>query len=162
MLVKKINYVDFNGVEREEDYMFNLNKAELIKWLTTTGGYTIDVVLQKMIETQNARDMVNEFETLIMMAYGEKSLDGKLFIKSQEVKDRFRYSPAYEALFMELIGDADKAADFFNKVCPSDLAEEVSKIMRENPEQIPENLRESVQVLQQNQQNKVTQMPTNN
>lgn len=153
MLIKKIKYTDFNGQEREEEFMFNLNKSEIIKWLTTTGGYTIEAVLQKMVETENARDMVNEFEMLIMMSYGEKSLDGKSFVKSKEVQDKFRYSLAYDALFMELIGDAAKAADFFNKVIPSDLADEVNKIMVEHPEQIPETLRENLP-----EANKVVQM----
>lgn len=138
MLVKKIKYTDFNGQEREEEFLFNLNKSELIKWLTTNGGYTIEAILQKMIETENVRDMINEFETIIMMSYGEKSLDGKKFIKSKEVQDQFRYSPAYDELFMELVGDAKKAAEFFNKIIPSDLAEEVNKMMKENPDQIPE------------------------
>ena len=138
MLVKKIKYTDFNGQEREEEFLFNLNKSELIKWLTTNGGYTIEAILQKMIETENVRDMINEFETIIMMSYGEKSLDGKKFIKSIEVQDQFRYSPAYDELFMELVGDAKKAAEFFNKIIPSDLAEEVNKMMKENPDQIPE------------------------
>lgn len=144
MLIKKIKYTDWNGQEREDEFMFNLSKSELIKWLTTNGNYTIDSVLKKMIETENARDMVNEFEFLIMEAYGEKSLDGRTFVKSKEVKDRFRYSPAYDVLFMELISDSKKAADFFNKVIPSDLADEVNKIITEHPDQIPEIVKDKV------------------
>lgn len=138
MLIKKIKYTDWNGQEREEEFYFNLSKTELIKWLTTNGNYTIDAVLKKMIETENARDMVNEFEFLIMEAYGVKSLDGKTFVKSKEVKDQFRYSPAYDELFMELISDSKKASDFFNKVIPSDLAEEVNNIIKDHPEQVPD------------------------
>lgn len=144
MLIKKIKYTDYNGQEREEDFYFNLSKSELIKWLTTNGNYTIDAVLEKMIQTENARDMVEEFEFLIMEAYGTKSLDGKTFIKSKEVKDQFRYSPAYDVLFMELISDAKVAADFFNKVIPSDMADEVAKIMKENPDQIPDVVKDKM------------------
>lgn len=144
MLVRKIKYQDYNGVEREDDFYFNLNKAEIVKWLTTNGNYTLDAVLEKMIKTENARDLVNEFDTLIMMAYGEKSLDGKRFIKSQEVKDAFRESEAYSALFMELISDASKASEFFNKIIPSDLAEEVTKIMAENKDGLPDALKDYV------------------
>ena len=143
MLVKKIKYTDFNGQEREEEFLFNLNKSELIKWLTTNGGYTIEAILQKMIDTENVRDMINEFETLILTSYGEKSLDGKRFVKTKEIQDNFRYSPAYDELFMELVGDASKAADFFNKIIPSDLAAEVDKIMKENPDQIPDVLKKA-------------------
>lgn len=143
MLVKKIKYTDFNGQEREEEFLFNLNKSELIKWLTTNGGYTIEAILQKMIDTENVRDMINEFETLILTSYGEKSLDGKRFVKTKEIQDNFRYSPAYDELFMELVGDASKAAEFFNKIIPSDLAAEVDKIMKENPDQIPDVLKKA-------------------
>lgn len=31
MLKKDIKYADFNGVEREESYYFNLSKAELME-----------------------------------------------------------------------------------------------------------------------------------
>lgn len=142
MLAKTIKYTDYNGVDREEVFYFHLSKADVIKWITTNGNYTLDTVLEKMIRTENAKDLVSEFETLIMMAYGEKSLDGKRFIKSQEVKDAFRESEAYSVLFMDLISDAKKAAEFFNKIIPSDLAAEVSKLMNENPEKIPEVLRD--------------------
>lgn len=134
MLCKKIKYTDYNGVEREEEFYFNLSKAEIMKWLTTNGAYTIDSVLKKMIETENVKDMVGEFEFLIQTAYGEKSLDGKRFIKSPEVKANFIESEAYSVLFMELVGDAQKAAEFFNAIIPADLAAEVDKIMKENPE----------------------------
>lgn len=160
MLVKKIKYTDYNGVEREEEFYFNLNKAEIIKWLTTNGNYTIDAVLEKMIKTENVKDMINEFETLIMMSYGVKSLDGKRFIKSQEVKDEFHDSEAYSVLFMELVSDASKAADFFNKICPPDLASEVNKIMAEHPEQIPEVVRDYMPQVQQAKENNIMPMPT--
>ncbi len=160
MLIRKIKYTDFLDNEREEEFYFNLSKSEIIKWLTTEGGYTIDAVLQKMIETENVKDLVGTFESLIMMSYGERSLDGKSFIKSEEVKEKFRYSAAYDALFMELVGDAKKAAEFFNGICPPDLAQEVDKIMKENPESLPENLRNIVPTQIASDENKVTQMPT--
>lgn len=157
MLVKKIKYTDYNGVEREEDFYFHLNKAELTKWLTTQGAYTIDAVLQKMIDTENVRDMVNEFEFLILESYGEKSLDGKTFIKNEEIKNRFKNSEAYANLFMELVGDAQKAAEFFNKIIPADLASEVSRIVNENPEGLPDAVKDYIP----KQQAGVVNMPTN-
>lgn len=162
MLIKKIKYKDFMDVEREEEFMFNLNKGEIIKWLTTNGNYTIDSILKKMIDSENVKDLINEFETLIMMSYGERSLDGRQFVKSQEVKDRFRYSAAYDALFMELVGDAQKAAAFFNAIVPADLAEEVNKMMQEHPEQIPDTLKEYMIDTDTKEDPKVVSMPGNN
>ena len=40
MLKKTITYTDYNGVERTEDFYFNLSKGEIIEMeLTTEGGY---------------------------------------------------------------------------------------------------------------------------
>ena len=39
MLKKTIKYEDYNGTEREEDFYFNLTKAELMEMeMSTTGG----------------------------------------------------------------------------------------------------------------------------
>ena len=39
MLKKTIKYTDYNGVERTEDFYFNITKAEAIEMeMTTTGG----------------------------------------------------------------------------------------------------------------------------
>lgn len=151
MLCKKIKYTDYNGVEREEEFYFNLNKAEVMKWLTTNGAYTIDSVLKKLIETENVKDMVGEFEFLIQTAYGERSLDGKTFDKSPEILRKFVNSEAYSELFMELVGNADKAAEFFNGVLPADLANEVDKVIKDNPE-----------ALQGKMPSNISQMPVTN
>ena len=40
MLKKTIEYVDYNGNPRKEDFYFNLSEAELAKMeLSVTGGY---------------------------------------------------------------------------------------------------------------------------
>mgnify|MGYP007065598478 CR=1 FL=1 len=39
MLKKTVTYTDYNGVERTEDFYFNLTRSELIEMhLTTEGG----------------------------------------------------------------------------------------------------------------------------
>lgn len=162
MLIKKIKYTDYNGVEREEEFYFNLSKAEVLKWLTTNGAYTIDSVLKKMIDTENVKDMIGEFEYLIQTSYGEKSLDGKTFDKSPEILRKFVNSEAYSVLFMELAGDAKKAAEFFNGIVPSDLAAEVDKIMKENPEALTDVNKAKEMLDQKPTLSNVTQMPTNN
>ena len=132
MLKRTITYTDYNGESRTEDFYFNLNKAEIIEWLTTSSNYTLDVVVEKLIKTRNAKEIVNIFKDLIYRSYGEKSLDGRRFIKSKEVKDNFTETEAYAILFTELVSDAAKAADFFNAIIPADLAAEVEKTMNEN------------------------------
>lgn len=144
MLRKTITYTDYNGETRTEDFYFNLNKAEIIDWLTTSGNYTLDVVVDHLVKTRNTKEIVNIFKDLIYRSYGEKSLDGRRFIKSTEVKDGFIETEAYSVLFTELITDSSKAAEFFNAIIPADLAEEVEKAMAENPDGIPAEIRDYI------------------
>lgn len=144
MLKKTIEFVDYDGNKRKEDHYFNLNKAELIEWLTTSGDYTLDKVLLRIAKERNGRKIMETFKDLIYRSYGEKSLDGRRFIKSEEVKANFMETEAYSKLFVEICSDAKKAAEFINGLIPKDLAEEVEKAFRENPDGIPEELKDYI------------------
>lgn len=157
MIVKKIKYKDFKGVEREEDFYFNMSKAEVIKWLTTSGNYTIDKVIEKLVKTENVRDLVGEFDYLITESIGEISLDGIRFVKNEEIKTRFIQSNAYSELFMELVSDAKKAAEFFNGILPDDLSSAIQTAMSENPDAIPSVLQDYVGT--NNEKAEVVNMP---
>lgn len=117
MLKKNIKYVDYDGNERTEDFYFNLNKAEVIELqLGTVGGLT--KTLEKIVQEKDTSRIIEYFKTIILKAYGEKSADGRRFIKSQELRDAFEQTEAYSELFMELARDAKMAAEFINGVLP--------------------------------------------
>lgn len=142
MYKKTITFTDYNGVERKEDHYFHLNKAEVIKWLTTSGDYTLDKVLDRLSTERNGKKIMEIFEDLIHRSYGRKSLDGRKFEKTEEIWNDFYQTEAYSVLFTELVTDAKKASDFVNRIIPQDLANEVEKIIRENPNGIPDTLRD--------------------
>ena len=117
MLKKTIKFNDYNGVEREETYYFNLSKAEIMEMeMSTTGGFT--EMLEKIIEAQDVPSIIKIFKNIILKAYGEKSPDGKRFIKSEELSTAFSQTEAYSELFMELATDADAASKFVNGIIP--------------------------------------------
>lgn len=142
MLKKTITYEDYDSNKRTEDHYFNLNKAEVIKWLTTSGDYTLDKVLERLSTERNGKKIMEIFEDLIHLSYGKKSLDGRKFEKTEEIWNDFYQTEAYSVLFTELVTDAKKAADFVNKIIPKDLADEVEKIIKEHPEGIPDALKD--------------------
>ncbi|MBQ8829686.1 MAG: hypothetical protein IJ022_06305 [Burkholderiaceae bacterium] len=120
MLKKTIKYEDYNGVERTEDFYFNLSKAELMEMeLSTAGGLT--ETINKIVATQDAPAIIKIFKDLVLKAYGEKSADGKRFIKSEELSAAFSQTEAYSILFMELATDADAAAKFVNGIVPANM-----------------------------------------
>lgn len=117
MLVKNITYTDYNGDERSETYRFNLTKAEVVEMdLSTEGG--METLLKRITEERDGRELMRIFKDLILKSYGVKSDDGKRFVKNQELRDAFEQTEAYSELFMELLTDADKAADFVNNIFP--------------------------------------------
>lgn len=118
MLKKTFTYVDYNGVERTEDHYFNLSKAELMEMeLSTTGG--LAEMINKIVAAQDAPAIIKMFKELVLKAYGQKSADGRRFIKSKELSDEFSQTEAYSQLFMELATDADAAAAFVNGIVPA-------------------------------------------
>lgn len=123
MLKKRIKYTDYDGNEREEDFYFNLSKAELIELeLTTEGG--LEQMIQKITDTRDVPKLIELFKRLILMSYGEKSENGKRFIKSKELSDAFAQTEAYSELFMELATDDKAASEFVNGIVPQGLAED--------------------------------------
>lgn len=125
MLKKTITYTDYNDVERKEDFYFNLSKAEIMEMeMSTTGGLT--EMINKIVATQDTPQIVKIFKELILKAYGEKSADGKRFVKVDEngtpLSIGFSETEAYSTLFMELATDADAASAFVNGIVPKDVS----------------------------------------
>ena len=126
MLQKRIKYTDYNGTNREEDFYFNLSKAEIMEMeMSTAGGLT--EMINRIIATQDAPSIIKVFKEIIMKSYGEKSPDGKRFVKSKELSESFAQTEAYSVLFMELASDSEAASKFVNGIIPADMAAEVAK-----------------------------------
>ena len=140
MFSKKIKYTDYNGVEREESFLFNLSKAELMEMeLGITGG--LSDMLKNIIASQDTPSIVKIFKDLILKAYGEKSPDGKRFIKIDEkgnpLSVAFSQTEAYSNLFMELATDSDAATNFIRGIVPGDI--DISDV---DPNELPEGVAE--------------------
>lgn len=125
MLKKTITYTDYNGTERTEDFYFNLTKAEIMEMEMGTSGGMAEMI-QRIVAAQDAPAIIKIFKELVLKAYGQKSPDGKRFIKNDELKEEFAQTEAYSQLFMELATDSDAAAKFVNGIMPPDLTEKSS------------------------------------
>lgn len=118
MLKETVKYVDYNGNEREEDFYFNLNKAELIEMeLGVSGGLT--QMIERITKTQDTAEISKVFKEILLKAYGEKSPDGRRFIKSKELSEAFSQTEAYSELFMRLGTDSEYATNFIQKILPA-------------------------------------------
>ena len=115
MLKKVIKYIDFDGNGREDTLYFNLTEPEVVRLdVQFPGG--LEGYINNLDEKVNPQDILSLFEDVIRASYGEKSDDGRYFVKDPETVDLFYQSAAYSALFVDLVQDADKAAAFFNSL----------------------------------------------
>ena len=133
MLKKLIKYTDYDGRERSENFYFYMSKAELMEMeLGTVGG--MQNLIQLIIDKQDIPKIMEAFKTIILKAYGEKSPDGRRFIKSAELSEAFSQTEAYSNLYMELITNADAAAAFINGIVPEDVAQAAAVARKEREE----------------------------
>lgn len=134
MLKKTIEYTDFNGEKQSEEDYFHLSKSELTQMeLSQKGGF--QNYITKIVEEKDNRKIYEMFKEIVLVSYGEKSADGRSFIKKKVIdgetvmlRDIFEQTAAFDALMMELISSDERTiAAFINGIVPKELAEEMSK-----------------------------------
>lgn len=122
MYKKTIKYVDFNGVEREEDFYFHLTNAELLKLeFGEKGGF--EATIREISETEDAARVMDLFERIVSMSYGKRPGDGRNFIKRHDFVEEFVSSEAYSNMFMEMIENPDRMAEFVHGITSSVTAD---------------------------------------
>lgn len=132
MLKKTITYTDFNGDVTSEDFYFHLSKAELVELeMSHEGG--LSSWIQNVIANNDGKTIMTEFKNIILSSYGQRSADGRRFVKNQALREEFESTEAYSELFIELVTNAESGAEFVQGIIPKDLAEEAAKIADEAP-----------------------------
>lgn len=134
MLKKTITYTDYDGLERTEEFRFNLTKAELVDMELTTAG-TFSETMKRIIAEKDIIRIAKLFKELLLKSYGVKSDDGKRFIKSLELSEAFSQTEAYSDLYIELLSNPEEAAKFFAEVAPK--MDEVSAVPAANVTVLP-------------------------
>ena len=124
MLKKTITYQNFAGETVTEDFYFNLTKAELLQ-LEMSMPEGISAYMDRMIAEKNGEKILETFDKIITKSYGVKSYDGKQFIKSQEELNAFRFSGAYDSLFVEIALNPEAADEFTRGILPKNLGEDL-------------------------------------
>lgn len=131
MLRRELTYTDFDGNERTEEFFFHLTEAELTELqMSEYGG--LEARLRKIVLAKDGVEIMKFFKDIFLKAYGIKSPDGRRFIKNDEVRKEFEETEAYSQLYMELVTDADKMADFIKAVIPANLSAKVDETLAAN------------------------------
>lgn len=112
MIKKKIQYIDFNGIEREDDFYFHLSLPEVTRLQAKYSPEAIDEYILRIAREDDVEGVLRMMEDIILGAYGIKTVNGKSFIKTPEATKEFEYSEAYASLFEELLTDPESLKKF--------------------------------------------------
>ncbi|MET0785758.1 MAG: hypothetical protein ABWY25_03555 [Paenisporosarcina sp.] len=130
MLKREITYENYDGTVLTETFYFNLTKSEIVELeVGYQGG--LEATLRRIIDAKDNKTLIAEFKRLVLLSYGVKSEDGKRFVKSDQLREEFSQTAAYDTLFMELATDDDAAATFIKGVVPKDLSQAIEKAQTE-------------------------------
>lgn len=138
MIKKTIKYTDFNEKVREEDFYFNLTKAELVELQITAPGGDLSAHIQALMDASERKELMAAFKEIVTMSFGVRSEDGRYFEKSPKQLLRFQSSAAYSELFIELISDPDALSAFVRGLVPEGL----KGALEEDPVSTAETARE--------------------
>ena len=131
MIKKTVTYTDFNDIQRTEDFYFNLTEAELAEMEVSEGG-SFKAMLEKIIKEDDHKRIIEYFKHIVLMSYGEKSADGRRFVKSEEIRNGFAPTEAYSKIFMELANDAKAASEFVKGIMPANVSAQVDAVKANN------------------------------
>jgi len=137
MYKKNITYTDFNGDERTDAFYFNLSDAEILELQVGYGG-DMSRIMSNMLEKRDAKGLLGIITDLIRTSYGEKSSDGKRFMKNQEVKDSFVTTDAYSKLVLELLNDEKEFEKFMTNVIPAAKREALNEALLKREQALAE------------------------
>jgi hypothetical protein len=127
MISKTVTYTDFNGLERTEEHLFNLSKAEVATMeMSTQDG--LGKKLQDIVNSKDGATIIATFKSIVLDSYGKKSEDGRSFFKSQQLRDEFASTEAYSEIFWELATNADAASAFVRGILPKTPQQDIPKL----------------------------------
>ena len=133
MIKKDITFKNFMGEEVTESFYFNMSKGELVKQqMAAIDQHTesFQDKLEKIGKNLQGKELVEVLDEIILDGYGERTTDGKNFVKVRDGKrvvERFMSSNAYSELVVELCTKEEAMSEFVNGLMPADLRDSVNK-----------------------------------
>lgn len=132
MFKHTITYTNFNDEEVTETLYFHLSASEIADLQSAENSLFDQTRLEQAVKTKDSKELYSIFKTLIKESYGEKSSDGRMFIKidkdGHRLVDDFMLTAVYDEFFMELISNEALCNKFISEIIPANLAEKIKAI----------------------------------
>lgn len=145
MIKKTIQYHDYEGNLRTDDFYFHLTQMELTKINSDPsfpGG--IEESAARASKNEDSGEMLRIIDTLISRSYGVKLPDGG-FVKRNAsglpLYEMFVNTEAYDNLLTELIQDEDGIVTFLTGCLTKDAQEKVKAEWAKRKEEAEQNVK---------------------
>ena len=130
MYTKKVPYTNFKGEPGNKEVQFNLEPREVFKllkefqsifsWQESIKGRTV-----RELDTEEVVEFYNNFEAVLLAAYGVMSEDGEQFSKAGRYD--FEESAVFSACMTEFVSDPPETVKLVDGLMPKNLQELVKK-----------------------------------
>lgn len=113
MVRRTVTYVDLDGNERTEEFLFHLNKMEVMEMdARYKDGMTAHLEKITKEGEEEFPKIIAFLKELLLYSYGRR--EGDKFIKTPEMRNEFAQSEAFsEVLYSLALDAADGGADAF-------------------------------------------------
>lgn len=130
MYSKQIPFKDFNKKPRNAMVHFNLTEREVFKLLGELQALfawkdSVSKGAERILETEEVVEFYNNFEHVLLEAWGEPSADGLHFRKGN--KYDFEESALFNACMVLFVTDVGEATKLLDAIMPEGLEELVRK-----------------------------------
>lgn len=136
-----IQFENFDGEAVSEDLYFHLN----IKELQAMEAWPVPLT-KRIADLTNTQDGKKAFELMrdiIEAAYGERSEDGKRFVKNEEVLKNFTQGLAYDEVIIKFIDGSMDLAKFIEGLLPKKVFELAKKNAKDSHDEVKKYLVEN-------------------
>ena len=136
-----VQYQNFDGDLETEDLYFHLN----IKELQEMENWDVPLTkrIAKLTKTEDGKEAFELMRDIVEAAYGERSADGKRFVKNPEVLKNFTQGLAYDEVIISFIDGTTDLGKFVEGLLPKKVFELAKKNAKDSHDEVKKYLVEN-------------------
>ena len=137
-----VQFENFEGETVTEDLYFHLNIKE-IQDMENQWDVPLTKRIALLTDTQDGKEAFNLMRDIIEAAYGERSEDGKRFVKNEEVLKNFTQGLAYDDVIIKFIDGSLDLSKFIEGLLPKKVFELAKKNAKDSHDEVTKYLVEN-------------------
>lgn len=118
MFKTKVTYENFNGETETEELYFHLSVPEFMNLKINDTEESTEDYLKRIIDEGDKTLIFKALTDLMLLSYGEKSEDGRRFIKNKEKAKEFEETEAFSQMILLIATNEEIQTAFLKGIIP--------------------------------------------